>query len=161
MLSSAKKPVVIYGEGILNKNNPKLVARLLDLAKVVSQDGLKVVSMKPRGNSRGAWELGIANQNGIAKAKPKLVYVLMSDDAFEMGDWVPQADQAEFLVVQASYSSPLTDCADVVLPSPIWAERKGKYVSLDGKVGHSQKVLEPPSGIKDDTEIISKLAKKL
>jgi assimilatory nitrate reductase catalytic subunit len=55
----------------------------------------------------------------------------------------------------------LTDCADVVLPSPIWAERKGKYVSLDGKVGHSQKVLEPPSGIKDDTEIISILAKKL
>jgi formate dehydrogenase major subunit len=161
MLSSAKKPVVIYGEGILYRNDPKLVARLLDLARVVSQDGLKVISMKPRGNSRGAWELGIANQNGIAKAKPKLVYVLMSDDAFEMGEWVPQADQAEFLVVQASYSSPLTDCADVVLPSPIWAERKGKYVSLDGKVGHSQKVLEPPSGIKDDTEIISKLAKKL
>jgi len=83
----------------------------------------------------------------------------MCDDKFEMGDWVAQVDQAEFLVVQASYHSPLTDCADVVLPSPIWAERKGKYVSLDGKVGHSQKLLEPPSGIKDDVEIINKLAK--
>ena len=65
------------------------------------------------------------------------------------------AEQAEFLVVQASYASPLTEAADVVLPSPIWAERGGTYVSLDGKVGHSQRVLEPPAGIKDDTEIIA------
>ena len=161
ILSNARKLVVVYGEGILNSKNSKTIARLLDLAKLASKDGLKVISLKPRGNSRGAWELGIANTNGMAKAKPKLVYVLMSDDAFEMGDWVSQADQAQFLVVQASYSSPLTDCADVVLPSPIWAERKGKYVSLDGKVGHSQKVVEPPSGIKDDVETINKLAKSL
>ncbi len=161
ILSNAKKLAVVYGEGILNSKNPKAIARLLDLAKLASKDGLKVISLKPRGNSRGAWELGIANTNGLAKAKPKMVYVLMSDDTFEMGEWVAQADRAEFLVVQASYRSALTDCADVVLPSPIWAERKGKYVSLDGKGGNSQKLLEPPSGIKDDAEIISKLAKKL
>jgi len=161
MLSSAKNLVVVYGDGVLAANNPKLIARLLDLAKLASHDGLKVISLKPRGNSRGAWELGIANQNGMAKAKPKLAYVLMCDDKFEMSDWVAQVDQAEFLVVQASYRSPLTDCADVVLPSSIWAERKGKYVSLDGKVGYSQKVLEPPSGIKEDVEIIAKLAKKI
>jgi formate dehydrogenase major subunit len=159
MLSAAKNPVVVYGEGVFAANNSKLVARVLDLAKVASHDGLKVISLKPRGNSRGAWELGIASRNGMAKAKPKMIYVLMSDDKFEMGDWAAPVDQAEFVVVQASYRSPLTDCADVVLPSPIWAERKGKYVSLDGKVGNSHKVVEPPSGIKDDVEVISKLAK--
>jgi NADH dehydrogenase/NADH:ubiquinone oxidoreductase subunit G len=159
MLSAAKNPVVVYGEGVFAAKNSKLVARVLDLAKLASKDGLKVISLKPRGNSRGAWELGMASQNGMAKAKPKMVYVLMSDDKFEMGDWAAPVDQAEFVVVQASYRSPLTDCADVVLPSPIWAERKGKYVSLDGKVGNSHKVLEPPSGIKDDVEVIAKLAK--
>jgi formate dehydrogenase major subunit len=159
MLSSARNPVVIYGEGVLAANNPKLIARLLDLAKLANHDGLKVISLKPRGNSRGAWELGLANQNEMAKARPKMAYVLISDDTFETGDWVDQAGQAEFLVVQASYRSQLTDCADVVLPSPIWAERKGKYVSLDGKVGYSQKVLDPPPGIKDDVEIINKIAK--
>jgi predicted molibdopterin-dependent oxidoreductase YjgC len=161
ILSKAKNLVVVYGDGVLNKKSPKLIARLLDLANLASPKGMKVISLKPKGNSRGAWELGVANQNGMAKAKPKMVYVLMCDDEFEMGDWVALVDQAEFLAVQASYRSPLTDCADVVLPSPIWAERKGKYVSLDGKVGHSQKVLEPPAEVKDDTEIISKLAKKL
>jgi formate dehydrogenase major subunit len=161
MLSQAKNPVVIFGDGILDQKSARLIARLLDLAKLASPDGMKVISLKPKGNSRGAWELGVANQNGMAKARPKLVYVLMCDDEFENGDWVAMADQAEFLVVQASYRSFLTDCADVVLPSPIWAERKGKYVSLDGKISHSQKVLEPPSGVKDDVEIISKLAKRL
>ncbi len=159
MLSRAKNPVIVYGDGVLSANNPKLIARLLDLAKLANHDGLKVISLKPRGNSRGAWELGLANQDGMAKIKPKMAYVLFSDDTFETGDWVDQVGQAEFLVAQASYRSQLTDCADVVLPSPIWAERKGKYVSLDGKVGHSQKVLEPSSGIKDDVEIITKLAK--
>jgi formate dehydrogenase major subunit len=161
ILSKAKNLVVVYGDGVLNKKSPKLIARLLDLANLASPEGMKVISLKPKGNSRGAWELGVANQNGMAKAKPKMVYVLMCDDEFEMGDWVALVDQSEFLVVQASYRSPLTDSADVVLPSPIWAERKGKYVSLDGKVGHSKKVLEPPVEVKDDTEVINKLVKKL
>jgi formate dehydrogenase major subunit len=159
MLSAAKNPVVIYGDGVFSAKNPKLVALVLDLAKLANPDSLKVISLKPRGNSRGAWELGIASQNGMAKAKPKMVYVLMSDDTFETGDWAAPVDQAEFVVVQASYSSPLTECADVVLPSPIWAERKGKYVSLDGKVSNSHKVVEAPSDIKDDVEVIAKLAK--
>jgi formate dehydrogenase major subunit len=161
ILSKAKNLVVVYGDGVLEKKSPKLIARLLDLANLASPEGMRVISLKPKGNSRGAWELGVANQNGMAKAKPKMVYVLMCDEEFETGDWVSLVDQSEFLVVQASYCSPLTACADVVLPSPIWAERKGKYVSLDGKAGHSQKVMEPPAEVKDDTEVISKLAKKL
>jgi len=161
ILSKAKNLVVVYGDGVLEKKSPKLIARLLDLANLASPEGMKVISLKPKGNSRGAWELGVANQNGMAKAKPKMVYVLMCDEEFATGDWVSLVDQSEFLVVQASYRSPLTDCADIVLPSPIWAERKGKYVSLDGKVGHSQKVLEPPAEVKDDVEVINRLAKRL
>jgi formate dehydrogenase major subunit len=161
ILNKAKNAVVVYGDGVLEKKSPKLIARLLDLANLASPEHMKVISLKPKGNSRGAWELGIANQNGMAKAKPKMVYVLMCDEEFATGDWVSLVDQSEFLVVQASYRSPLTDCADVVLPSPIWAERKGKYVSLDGKAGYSQKLLEPPAEVKDDVEVINKLAKKL
>lgn len=161
LLSRAKNLVVIYGEGILGKKDPKLVAHLLDLAKLASRDGLKVISLKQRGNSRGAWELGIANRDGIDKAKPRLVYILLSDDELETGSWMAQAERADFLVVQASYHSSLTDKADVVLPSPIWAERGGRYVSLDGKASQSQRVLKARPGIRDDLEILAELAKKL
>jgi predicted molibdopterin-dependent oxidoreductase YjgC len=87
--------------------------------------------------------------------------VLLSDDEVRAGGWLAQAEQAEFLVVQASYASPLTEAADLVLPSPIWAERAGTYVSLDGRVGRSQAVLEPLPGLKDDKEIIQELAHRL
>ena len=161
ILSAAKKPVVIYGEGILDKKDHKLVAGVLDLAKAASKDGLKAISLKPRGNSRGAWELGLANSNGMAKAKPKLAYVLLSDDAVHAGDWGALVDKAEFVVVQASYRSGLTDRADVVLPSPIWSEREGKYTSLDGKTSRAKRVVELPAGLKDDVRIINGLAQKL
>ncbi|MBA7629290.1 NADPH-Fe(3+) oxidoreductase subunit alpha [subsurface metagenome] len=162
MLSSAKEVVVVYGEGIYNQKDPELVTSLLELARLANPNGLKVISVKPRGNSRGAWGLEIASRNEIAKAKPKLVYILLADDEYGVEDSVLQvAEQAEFLVVQASYASPLTEAADVVFPSPIWAEREGTYLSLDGKAGRSQRVLEPPPGIKDDLEIIAQLTQKL
>lgn len=161
MLKSANKAVVVYGDGILNKKDPNLVASLLQLANLISHDGLKVVSLKPRANSRGCWGLGIASQETTAKAKPKLVYVLLGDDELVTEDLVAQAEKAEFLLVQASYASPLTKAADLVLPSPIWAERAGTYVSLDGKVARSQAVLELAPGLKDDKEIIKELARRL
>jgi NADH dehydrogenase/NADH:ubiquinone oxidoreductase subunit G len=161
MLRGARKAVVVYGDGILNKEDPKLVASLLELASLTNSDGLKVTSVKPGANSRGSWESGAASRQGLAKAAPRLVYVLLGDGEVRDGDWMPLAEQAEFLVVQASYASPLTEAADLVLPSPIWAERGGTYVSLDGKVGHSQAVVEPPAGIKDDVGIIKELAGRL
>jgi len=161
LLSSAKEVVVVYGERIYNRKAPELVADVLQLAQLANPDGLKVISLKPRGNSRGAWELLGAPESEMAEVGPKLVYILLADDEYGAEDWMPLAEQAEFLVVQASYASPLTKAADVVLPSPTWAERSGEYISLDGKVGHSQPVLEPPLGIRSDVEVITQLAEKL
>ena len=162
VLRSAKEVVVVYGEGIYNKKDPRLVANLLELAKLANSNGLKVISLKPRGNSWGAWGLVGASGNGIARNGAKMVYILLADDEFGVGDDVLQvAEQAEFLIVQASYASPLTEAADVVFPSPIWAEREGTYFSLDGRAGRSRQVLEPPSGIKSDLDIITQLTQRL
>lgn len=162
MLATAKKGVVIYGDGVLNKKDADLIRSLLELASLVHSDGPTVISLKPQGNSRGSWELGIANKDEITEARPKLAYLLLTDQDFGGEDWVFQvAEQAEFLIVQASYASPLTKVADVVLPSPIWAERGGAYISVDGKTGKSKLILEPLPGIKDDLEIFAQLTQRL
>jgi formate dehydrogenase major subunit len=161
ILAGARKLVVVYGEGVTDEGRPKLIAWLLELANAAGGDKMRVISLKPRGNSRGAWELGVANQNGMARAKPRMIYMLLSDDLLEEGEWLDRLNQAEFVVAQASYLTPLAECADVVLPSPTWAERKGKYVSLDGKAGRAKRVLEPPAGVKDDAETIAQLAKRV
>jgi formate dehydrogenase major subunit len=161
MIGGAHSTVVIYGEGIFNRENPALVAKILELANSANPDGPKVISLKPRGNSRGVWDLGVAKNTGIAEASTKLMYVMLADDEYGADNWLVHAKQAEFLIVQASYESPLTKAADVILPSPIWAERNGEYISLDGKAGRSRKVLEPLPGIRDDSEIFHQLARIL
>jgi formate dehydrogenase major subunit len=162
MLSKAKEVVVVYGEGIYQQQDPALIASLLNLAKLTSPDSLKVISLKPQGNSRGAWELIGAGGNGATGKEAKLVYLLLADDEFGLDDNLLRiAEQAEFLIVQASYASPLTEAADVVFPSPIWAERQGTYVSLDGKEGQAQRVLELSPSAKTDIEVINQLTQRL
>ena len=57
------------------------------------------------------------------------LYVLLGDDLPD-GQALPQS---EFTVVQAACRSPWTDAADVVLPSPTWAEQRGHIVNLEGR----------------------------
>jgi NADH dehydrogenase/NADH:ubiquinone oxidoreductase subunit G len=93
---------------------------------------------------------------------PKVVYMLLADEEPTADDPLFRvAEQTEFLIVQASYQSPLTTAANVAFPSPIWAEREGTYLSLDGTAGKSKRVLELPAGLKDDLEIIARLAQRL
>jgi len=63
--------------------------------------------------------------------------------------------------VQASYQSPVTAIADLVVPSPIWAERGGTYMSMDGHALKSKQVLQTGDGLLQDKEILVKLAREL
>jgi NADH dehydrogenase/NADH:ubiquinone oxidoreductase subunit G len=103
-----------------------------------------------------------AGGNGATGKEAKLVYLLLADDDCGLDDNLLRiAEKAEFLIVQASYASPLTEAADVVFPSPIWAERQGTYVSLDGKQGQAQRVLELSPSAKTDIEVINQLTQRL
>jgi predicted molibdopterin-dependent oxidoreductase YjgC len=66
----------------------------------------------------------------------------------ELGDFLEAARGLEFLVVQDTFSSELTELADVVLPSQTFAERKGTYTNLECRV----QLLRPALGPKGDGE---------
>jgi len=158
----AKRGVIIYGEDLLERKDPSLVTSLLYLAELTGnrvKDRLRVISLKRYANSRGAWELGLAVK-GIERDKPKGLYLLLADEPVEeeLLNWLEGID---FLVVQASYHSPVTSRADVVLPSLIWAEREGKYVTMDGRSVRLKQVLKPRDGMYQDEEILIQIAKKL
>ncbi len=157
----AEQGVIIYGEGLLERNDPNLVTSVLYLADLTGNwvgDKLRVISLKPGANSRGAWELGLAK--GIKQDKPKGLYLLLADEQVDekLLGWLKGIS---FLVVQASYHSPATSMADVVLPSPIWAEREGKYIAMDGRILELKQVLQPKDGLLQDQEILIEISKKL
>jgi len=160
----AEHSIIVYGEGIISKGDAEAIASLLNLAALTggsTKDSLRVISLKPGGNSRGAWELGIASRDGFSLDDVKAVYLLLADDAIEDEKLLAHLEKVEFLVVQSSYPSSATGMAHVVLPSPIWAERDGQYTALDGSLRRSRRALEPNQGIREDWQIIEELIRRL
>ena len=162
LYAKAKRGVIIYGEELLQRNDPSLVTSLLNLADLTGNwvdDRLRVISLKRNVNSRGAWELGLAVR-GIKQNKPRGLYLILADEEEdeELLNWLEGIDT---LVVQASYHSRATSIADVVLPSPIWAERQGKCVSMDGRSLEIKPVLQPKEGLPQDHEILIGLSRRL
>jgi formate dehydrogenase major subunit len=163
MYGQAKSAVIIYGQGLLDRDDPNLVTLLLNLADLTanhSESHLRVISLKPYSNSRGAWDLGIADKE-IPRDKVNGLYLLLGDEQ-ENDSLLRWLRGTDFLMVQASYQSAITSMADIVLPSPTWAEREpGEYISMDGTIFESQAVLQPAKGLLQDREILVGLSRKL
>ena len=160
--AQSERAIIIYGAGLLNRKDPGAVATLLHLAALkgkTAEGKLRIISLKSGANSRGSWELGLASRD-IKHNGVKGLYLLLGDDRVDekLLDWLKGLS---FLVVQASYQSPVTAMAHVVLPSPIWAERDGKYTNMDGQTLEIKPVLKPKAGLLQDKDILTKLSKKL
>jgi NADH dehydrogenase/NADH:ubiquinone oxidoreductase subunit G len=165
ILCKAKKSVIVYGEGVLQQKNSGLITALYKLA-AASGKGSKpsAISLKSKGNSRGAWDAGIANNsvsviNSLAKNGIKALYLLLSDDNTGASE-LPEFKGLDFLVVQASYLTPLAKKADVVLPSPTWTEINGNYSTLNGAPISVSRLIKAPEGIKADWETIGEIVKR-
>ncbi len=169
MLSKAKHSVIIYGEGILRHKNHRLITSLLNLAAVASsQDKEKprIISLKPKGNSRGAWDMGIANSSqslikNLTSNNIKALYLLLSDDYVDASELPNLSTELEFIVIQSSYLSSATSKADVVLPSPIWTEAGEEYITLDGIAKSTSRLVKPSDGIKADAEILREISQQM
>lgn len=161
MLANAVAPVILFGKGITAQSDEKVVAALLDLARLcgaVDSERFGLISMKGEANSSAAAQLGLEKKfelNGH-----QAVFALIGD-SFISKYMVERIASAPFKVVQAAYKSKLTEAADIVLPTTIWSEQEGHYVNLDGRVQKAEKVLNAPEGIRENTAILAELAMRM
>lgn len=169
IFANSSHAVIIYGDGVLSSRSPSLVADMLNLALVTgnTNDGkANLIGLKPGGNSRGAWEIGLANTERGALEEPqdpriRAAYVFASDEYVEDEDLIKQIKKVDFVVVQTSYLSTLTGVASIVLPSPTWPERGGSYTTLDGRRIQANAVFDSQHGIMDEADLINEIAMKL
>ena len=167
ILGKAKRSIVIYGEDILQQKSAVLITALYKLAAACgSSKGSKpnILSLKSKGNSRGAWDMGIANSTesvaaNLTKNGVKALYLLLADDDAGAND-LAAVKGLDLLVVQTSYLSPLAQKADIVLPSTTWTEINGNYSTLNGKPISVSSLVKPPEGVKADWETINEIAKR-
>jgi formate dehydrogenase major subunit len=169
MLGKARRSIIIYGDGILKQKNPGLITSLLELAAIASSQSSgkpRILSLKPKGNSRGAWNVEICNPSqsvmtNLTDNRVKALYILLADDYADISELPNLRRGIEFIVVQSSYLSPATSKANIVLPSPIWAEVSGKYSTLDGVTKSTSRLIKPADGIKADAEILREISKQM
>jgi formate dehydrogenase major subunit len=146
LASQAEKPVVIYGVGV----SPAAIAGLKPLA-----DKALFIGLEPANNGQGALAAGL---QPIGPQKADLLYLLAGEaPADGMAGYLNGA----FTVVQASYASPLTEKADVVLPAPTWAERAGHITNLSGGTLEVKPAVQMAAGVRDETDVLQALAKLL
>ena len=150
-LAAAQQPVLVFGA-----QPPEVTALLPALIGRYRQ--LRVLDLHGAANSRAARSLGLVHPFQPAAGQPVLV---------DLGDAEPPADllaavqAAPFVVVQASYASPLTERADVVLPVEIWTEQTGHYLNLEGRLQTAQAALAAPAGVRSNVAVLEGLAQAL
>ena len=132
MVQRFESPAVVYGADVT-----EAVGRVLG-----KLNGKALfVALQPGVNTRAGKDLWAGEQPGSGKVE--VLYVLVGEQNLEAMEILKRVRKGTFLVVQASYASPLTERADVVLPMAIWSERCGTLTNTEGLVQEARKATDP------------------
>ena len=146
---SSVSPLIVYGAGTTPKEAEKLSA--------LKRKAL-FIPVFPATNGYHAKVLGL--QYGLHTQQNEVVYLLL-EDTTPQEEWIKQAKNAKFLVVHTSYHGPITDTADVILPSLLWYEQEGSLYNLEGKKVAVRKAVPLPKGLIPENEVLTQLAARL
>jgi len=161
------RPLILVGEALTGLKSPSAFQDAVRLALSKGLDSgnvLRLMVLKPYGNSAGAWKLGLSS-NGVSKIKDSwkagLLYLGHPKDLNSKA--VAELGNLDFLgVISPYFPEALADRCQVVLPKPLGLESAGTYTSVDGwETGFVEKVLEPPEGVKDSWETLKSLADQI
>ncbi|MGB0906858.1 MAG: NADH-quinone oxidoreductase subunit NuoG [Maricaulaceae bacterium] len=163
---SAKKPMIIIGQGALAREDGAQILRLVgELAakfKVV-RDGWNGFNVLHTAASRVAGlDMGFVPGEGgkstpeiLAAAKSgeiKTVYLLGADECDT------SALKDAFVIYQGSHGDAGAHVADVILPSAAYTEQDGLYVNTEGRVQMGAAAVSPKGDAKEGWAIIRALS---
>lgn len=162
-LKAAARPMVVVGAGVLRRpDRDALMAKIhkiVDKAGVVKDDGWNGFNLLHDEASRvAALDVGFlpsarARAAAAAGAKPKVVYLLGSDD-FSAAD-VPED---AFVIYQGHHGDRGAARADVVLPGAAFTEKWGLYVNTEGRPQTTRTAVAPVADARDDWKVVRALS---
>lgn len=161
LIMAAKKPTFVYGKGLTRNESDatlKALLKLAQLAGALDENHSNVISLKGEANSLAAYQFGLDKPFQVNGHQ--VVYLALGDDHVS-SRLVERLKEAPFVAVQASYVSPVTELADVVLPSEMWVEQEGHYLNLEGRLQEIHRGLTPPEDVRSHVEILEAIAAQL
>jgi NADH dehydrogenase/NADH:ubiquinone oxidoreductase subunit G len=129
-----------------------------------NENFLRIMVLKPEGNSAGAWHLGVSSSGESSRtSKRKGGLLLLSGEEGQALEFLSHNNGVDFLAIVSPYfSETLAEKGDVMIPIPFWMEEDGTYTSLDGlKIAYKKKVVNSPKEIQDTWQTLMSLADKI
>ncbi len=154
VIGAAQHPVFVYGKGLTTQSTG-VFWNLLTLSRLT---GAGLLGVKGEANSLAAFAYGL-DQAFDAKDCQAL-YLALGDGEVPQ-DMLANLEKVPFKAVQASYISPATAMADVVLPVEMWAEQEGHYLSLEGRLQAARRAVKAPEKVRSTAEALEAVAQKL
>ncbi|KAJ3134690.1 hypothetical protein HK100_003411 [Physocladia obscura] len=157
-LSSAKKPLIIVGSNILEREDSSSilanVAILSEKLKSNSSPEWKPYAFLQRAASwTAALDLGFSSSSISPTANPKFIY-LLNADSFDENEIPADA----FVVYQGHHGDRGAHLADVILPGSAYTEKSATFVNTEGRTQITRAAVPPPGQAREDWKILRALA---
>ncbi|MCC6300932.1 MAG: NADH-quinone oxidoreductase subunit NuoG [Anaerolineales bacterium] len=165
-LSKSESVVVFYGsEGVGVTGSQSLAtacAKLLNENGFTGKPNSGLVGVWERANDQGAWEMGFAVEEDLAKAlKGKAVYIVGVDPVNDDPKLAKALAEAKFVAVQDVMETATTEIADVVLPAQAFTEREGTLTSGERRVQRFYPAVPVTGESKPDFAITAQIARNM
>ena len=157
-------PLIIVAEDVAAQKDLSGLNALVDLALLkglYDNDRLRLIVLKPGGNSMGAYKLlNRSDRQKQAQTIPKGGLVLLEQDPPQDSPYSKIPGNLDFLAVIGPYRPVgLDNRAHVIIPKPLWMETDGTSTGLDGcEIAFRPKMLDAPAEIKSSWETLAGLA---
>ncbi|MFH1729714.1 MAG: molybdopterin-dependent oxidoreductase [Pseudomonadota bacterium] len=122
-----------------------------DISKVKEINNIKCFGLSSNNNSLGLYLLGI-EPKALDFSKMKFIYTMSAS--------LKEKKDGQFLVVQDIFLNDSNQNADLILPSAVWIETDGTYISNDYHVNKTSKSIEPTFEAKSPFCVFKTLAAK-
>ena len=160
---TAENAVVFYGsDGLGLAGSSALAAACADLLKQTNHVGRPnngLISVWPRVNDQGAWEIGFRPSANLAETfKGKAVYIVGADPAGDDPELAKALKSAKFVAVQDLAMTATAELADVVFPAQAHTEREGTFTSGERRVQRFYPAVPVTGEARPDFAITSQLA---
>ena len=172
ILKQSAKPMLIIGADILSGHN---ASDIINLCREIAQkynmvqdsfNGFNV--LHDNSSIVGALDVGFVNEktdvnratilDGALKGDIKLLY-LLGDDLYDLKNLEDLDDV--FIIYQGSHGDRGAKIADVIIPSPSYAEQDAIYVNTEGRPQETTRALFPFGDAKEGWENIVNIANEL
>ncbi|WP_052045782.1 NADH-quinone oxidoreductase subunit NuoG [Candidatus Paracaedibacter symbiosus] len=168
-LEAAKNPMIIVGQGALNRRDGQEILRLCqsiaDKFNMIQADWNGFNVLHTSAARVGALDLGFVPQNGgtdlhgilsgCQHGRIKVVYLLGADEipASQFGD--------AFVIYQGHHGDAGAHRADVIFPGATYVEKTATYVNTEGRPQRTLQAATLPGDAKEDWRILRALGERL